>query len=172
MPTQNRSRLERSLGRELGRELSARTILFHQAIASLAGVAVTDLKCLDYIGRNDRTTAGDLARLTGLTTGSITAAIDRLEAAGLAHRVRDTNDRRKVFLQAQQSPAMAKILPLYEALAADMTGLLKRYSTPELTVIEDFLLRCIEILERNVERTSGVSSARSPTRQRRSTSAP
>jgi len=33
----------------IGREMSARTIRFHQAIANVAGVSVTDLKCLDYI---------------------------------------------------------------------------------------------------------------------------
>ena len=41
------------------------TILFHQAIANIVGVSVTDLKCLDYVDRVGDVTAGDLARLTG-----------------------------------------------------------------------------------------------------------
>ncbi len=86
-------------------------ILFHQAIANLAGVSVTDLKCLDYVDRVGDVTAGDLARLTGLTTGAITAAIDRLEKAGLARRERSETDRRKVFIRLCQSPTMARIAP-------------------------------------------------------------
>ena len=43
----------------IGREMSARTIRFHQAIANVAGVSVTDLKCLDYIQRRgDATVRG------------------------------------------------------------------------------------------------------------------
>src|ERR1700761_1536766 len=98
MSTQTkRQQLERIVGLEIGRELGARSILFHQAIATVAGVSITDLKCLDYIDRQKEATAGDLARLTGLTTGAITAAIDRLEKAGLARRERSETDRRKVL---------------------------------------------------------------------------
>ncbi|MBV9226552.1 MAG: hypothetical protein JOY85_21165, partial [Acidobacteriaceae bacterium] len=52
MPTSGkRKELEKIVGLEMGREVSARTILFHQAIADVAGVSVTDMKCLDYIHR-------------------------------------------------------------------------------------------------------------------------
>ena len=44
-------------------------------------------------------TAGLLAKLTGLTTGAITAALDRLEKTGLARRVPDAHDRRKVLVE-------------------------------------------------------------------------
>lgn len=154
MEKTKRARLERAVSEELGRELGARTILFHQALATLAGVSVTDLKCLDYLSRKPDVTAGDLARLTGLTTGTITAAIDRLEAAGLAHRERNNSDRRKVFLRPSSSPALAKLLPRYQALAKDMSGLVSSYSTPQLALIEEFLLRCIDVLRRNTERAS------------------
>jgi len=66
--------MEHAVGFEAGRELGARSILFHQAVANIAGVSVTDLKCLDYIDRVGDVTAGDLARLTGLSTGAIKAA--------------------------------------------------------------------------------------------------
>jgi DNA-binding MarR family transcriptional regulator len=146
--SRKRKDLEQIVGKRIGRELAARSILFHQSIANVAGVSVTDLKCLDYVDRVGDVTAGDLARLTGLTTGAITAAIDRLERAGLARRERGEADRRKVFIRLCQSPAMARIMPMYEALEREMSQMITRYSTRDLETIKDFCTRCIEILAR------------------------
>jgi DNA-binding MarR family transcriptional regulator len=146
-----RKDLEHVVSFQLGRELGARGILFHQAIANLAGVSVTDLKCLDYVDRVGDVTAGDLARLTGLTTGAITAAIDRLEKAGLARRERSETDRRKVFIRLCQSPTMARIAPFYEALGRESAQMITRYSVRELETIKDFCERCIEMMRRQTE---------------------
>ncbi|HTF72541.1 MAG TPA: MarR family transcriptional regulator [Edaphobacter sp.] len=146
-----RKELERQVGMEVGREIGARTILFHQAMANLVGVSVTDLKCLDYVDRGGDVTAGDLARVTGLTTGAITAAIDRLEKVGLARRERSETDRRKVFIRLSQSPTMKRIAPVYEALGRETAQLVTRYSTKELETIKDFCDRCIEIMRRQTE---------------------
>jgi DNA-binding MarR family transcriptional regulator len=146
-----RKDLEHVVSFQLGRELGARGILFHQAIANLAGVSVTDLKCLDYVDRVGDATAGDLARLTGLTTGAITAAIDRLEKAGLARRERSETDRRKVFIRLCESPAMARIAPFYDALGRESAQMITRYSMRELETIKDFCERCIEMMRRQTE---------------------
>lgn len=146
-----RKELEHLVAFVIGRELGARSILFHQAIANLVGVSPTDLKCLDYVDRMGEVTAGDLARITGLTTGAITAAIDRLEKAGLARRERSEEDRRKVFIRLCQSPAMARIAPFYEGLARESAQMVTRYSTDQLETIKDFCERCIEIMRRQTE---------------------
>ena len=155
--SRKRQELEHAVGFEVGRELGARSILFHQAIANIAGVSVTDLKCLDYIDRVGDVTPGDLARLTGLTSGAITAAIDRLEKAGLAQRERSQTDRRKVFIRLCDSPAMARIAPFYEALRRDSAQMVSRYTTAQLETIKDFCERCIQIMCRQTEavRNSG-----------------
>ena len=143
--------MEHAVGFEVGRELGARSILFHQAVATIAGVSVTDLKCLDYVDRMGDVTAGDLARETGLTTGAITAAIDRLEKAGFAQRERSASDRRKIFIRPCQSAAMARIAPFYEALGRDSAQLVSRYSNAQLETIKDFCERCGEMMRRQTE---------------------
>src|ERR1700753_1651661 len=130
-----RKELEHAVGFEVGRELGARSILFHQALASIAGVSVTDLKCLDYVDRMGDVTAGDLSRLTGLTTGAITAAVDRLEKAGLARRERSDSDRRKVYIRLCDSPAAAKLAPFYQALGQASAKMISRYTTAQLETI-------------------------------------
>jgi DNA-binding MarR family transcriptional regulator len=150
--SRKRQELVRQVGLEVGREIGARTILFHQAIANMVGVSITDMKCLDYVDRGGDVTAGDLARLTGLTTGAITAAIDRLEKAGLARRERSERDRRKVFIRISASPATEKLGPIFDALGKDVSELASRYSTRELETIKDFCDRTIAIMRRHTEK--------------------
>ena len=149
--SRKRQELVRQVGLEVGREIGARTILFHQAIANMVGVSITDMKCLDYVDRGGDVTAGDLARLTGLTTGAITAAIDRLEKAGLARRERSETDRRKVFIRISASPSTAKLGPIFDALGKDVSALASHYSTRELETIKDFCDRTIAIMRRHTD---------------------
>src|SRR5215468_4932005 len=81
------------------REMSAATVMFHQAVADRLGMNITDHKCADILARTGPITAGDLARRTGLTTGAITGVIDRLEREGFVRRVRDPHDRRRVIVE-------------------------------------------------------------------------
>jgi DNA-binding MarR family transcriptional regulator len=81
------------------RELSTETIMFHETVADLLGLHITDHKCLDLIHRFGGMPAGRLAELTSLTTGAITGIIDRLEKAGCVKRVNDPTDRRRTIIQ-------------------------------------------------------------------------
>jgi DNA-binding MarR family transcriptional regulator len=102
------------------------------------GLGGTDVRFLTLLDIYGPLTPGRLATLTGLTTGSVTGVIDRLERAGYVERRRDDADRRKV-----------RVVPAPEALArltaerrdiVDLieTTLSKRDPT-ELAVIADFL---------------------------------
>ncbi len=132
---------------DLGRELSARTVFFHEAVARKLGLGATDTRCLDLIGRSEApVTAGDLGRATGLTTGAITGVLDRLEAAGMVARVRDADDRRKVFVRPL-AEAQRQLAPYYEQLGAAMMKLASSYLTPELELIADFLEKSLTVLK-------------------------
>jgi DNA-binding MarR family transcriptional regulator len=99
---QKRAELLRRLS-DLGRKISTQTVFLHQAIAQGIGLNATDTKCLDLIGSepDGTVTAGRLSDLTGLTTGAITHILDRLEKRGFVERVRDTGDRRRVFVRVR-----------------------------------------------------------------------
>jgi DNA-binding MarR family transcriptional regulator len=73
--------------------------LLDDAFADFVGINRTDLRCMDIVDQRGRVTAGELAREAGLTTGAVTAVVDRMEAAGLLRRAYDANDRRKVFIE-------------------------------------------------------------------------
>jgi len=69
------------------------------AVAELLGVNRTDVLCLDILARLGTVPAGRLADESRLTTGAITAVLDRLEQAGYVRRLDDPADRRRVLVE-------------------------------------------------------------------------
>jgi DNA-binding MarR family transcriptional regulator len=54
---------------------------------------------LDHLDEIDPTSMNELARHMGVTAGTMSMSIDRLERQGYVIRVRDTTDRRRVHLR-------------------------------------------------------------------------
>lgn len=81
------------------RSLQLASDLLDEAYADFVGINRTDLRCMDIVNQRGRVTAGELAREAGLTTGAVTAVVDRMETAGLLQRTYDANDRRKVWIE-------------------------------------------------------------------------
>ena len=122
---------------EAMRRSSAQGVLYGQAVANVAGIANSDLECMDILYLEGRVTAGRLAEVTGLTTGAITGVIDRLEKVGLVRRDRDETDRRKVFIVVVPEKAM-KIGELYVPLQQAMEKVFGAYSDEELRLLLRF----------------------------------
>src|SRR5271157_6269130 len=72
---------------------------FNEGLAKKLKLSRTDMRCLDLIGRLGPMTAGRLAEESGLTNGAVTFILDRLEEAGMVTRRRDTEDRRRVWVE-------------------------------------------------------------------------
>lgn len=147
-------------GLDLGRELASRTIMFHQTVAERVGLNATDLKCLDLAREaGGPISAGRLAEVTGLTSGAITGVIDHLERAGLARRVRDPGDRRKVLVEPVEEP-LAKLLPIYQDLGQAMAQVCMEYDERDLAVIYRFLEQAIAVLKEQTERLRSEAAGR------------
>jgi DNA-binding MarR family transcriptional regulator len=137
-PKTERAKLVQTLATEVGRTLSTHTVMLHAAVAERLGLNITDHKALDFACRGGGTvTAGELAELTGLTTGAITGVIDRLEKAGFARRERDPNDRRRIIIRPIPSRAR-EIGRLFESLAQSMAKLCSQYTDRDLALLIDF----------------------------------
>jgi DNA-binding MarR family transcriptional regulator len=143
-----------------GRQLSTATIMFHQAVADRLGLNLTDHKCVDLLLLNGPLTAGELASLTSLTTGAITAALYRLERAGFVTREDDPDDRRRVIVRPV-SGRISEISRLFDALAARLGVLSARYKADDLAVIVDFMTRsCADLQESAQELRKGTKPGR------------
>ena len=127
------------------REMSTETIMFHQVVADILGLHVTDHKCLDFIYRFGAMPAGRLAELTGLTTGAITGIIDRLEEAGYVRRTNDPKDRRRTIVEPTRNKKLEKkIEVLFIPLRDRMHKLLSSYSDSELAFLLDATTEMLE----------------------------
>lgn len=82
--------------------------------------------------------ASALAEATGLTRGAMTTALDRIEAAGYARRVRDEQDRRGVRVELTDT-ARKEIEILYGPLAKRGSAMLQQYTTQELAAVLRYL---------------------------------
>jgi DNA-binding MarR family transcriptional regulator len=128
---------------EQSRELSTRTVIFHHFIGERLGLNPTDHKCLDLIIRAETPmTATQLAEETGLSTGTITGVMDRLEKAGYVRRKRDTDDRRLIFIKPLLDKAMIKLGPIFEPIRKASINLYTKYTDEELTTILDYITNC------------------------------
>ena len=129
--------------------------LFDALVIELAGVNRTDWRCLDVLGTRGPMTAGQLADAVRLTTGAVTGVLDRLEAAGLVRRIRDTQDRRRIIVQVTDEVARLGA-PVYGPLVADAERAHGVFDTDELELIIRFIRIERELLARHAKRLAAM----------------
>jgi DNA-binding MarR family transcriptional regulator len=125
------------------RKLTGQGIVFSQAVADRLGLAVTDTEALEQLAALGRATAGQIAELTGLTSGAATRMIDRLEQSGFVRRAADPADRRRVIVE----PVVERVRDVeaqYAALRTATHAAIERYSADELKLIRDYLDQALE----------------------------
>jgi len=140
-----------------------------QAIAGRFGLHTTDLECLDLIFLRGQASAGELARATGLTSGAMTALIDRLEKAGYVFRVADPHDRRRCQVRIR-TEAIEPIKAVYEPMQAEMFKLWSSFPARDLRVIADFISRSTDLAVVCVAKIRSEVSSRPQERSRPRTS--
>lgn len=129
-----------------------------EAAAAHLGVNRTDLRCLDVLLERGQASPGDLAAALGLTTGSVTTMLDRLEEMGYVRRTPDPADRRRV--QVHPTPqATEAVARMYGPLVAEGMRGLGRYSVADLELFVDFLQRDRPLQEAHAARIRALPRA-------------
>jgi DNA-binding MarR family transcriptional regulator len=126
-------------------------VMTSHAIAERFGLHPTDLECLDLISLRGEASAGGLAQATGLTSGAVTALIDRLEKAGYVVRAADPHDRRRTLIRIRERAA-APIRAVYQPVQSEMFRLWSSFSPRDLDVIATFLCRTTGLAEACMEK--------------------
>ena len=133
--------------------------LHNRAAADLVGMNQTDWDCLDVLDWTGPITAGELAKRVGLTSGAITGVLDRLEKSGLARRVADPRDRRRVIVELTVDlttpPAderQAALQHCFGELAAEMFAVSEEFDADQLEAVLRWLRAGNEAVERSTAR--------------------
>ena len=129
---------------------------FHSAVAERLGLSLTDLRYLNVIANAGPLTAGELAGHSGLTTGAVTRLVDRLVRDGFVRRSHDTQDRRRVIIEAVPE-RMAAVGPMYEGMAGAWREVLDRYDEEQLRTILDLFTRMREVSRREADQVRSAS---------------
>jgi DNA-binding MarR family transcriptional regulator len=116
----------------------------------IMGINRTDGRCLDILDRVGRITAGRLAAESGLTTGAVTAVVDRLERAGYVRRVPDPTDRRKVLVEVTEK-AGKLAGEIYGGIAARGRRLLDGFSDEQIELFIQLMRGARELTTDNTE---------------------
>jgi DNA-binding MarR family transcriptional regulator len=148
------SREREQLYAELGDEVRASqraTDIVDDLVCQLLGINRTDSRCLDILDQHGSMSAGDLAEASRLTTGAITAVIDRLERAGYARRVPDPADRRRVLVELTPKAYSVASELMVEPMRQLYTPMAERYSDEQLRLIMEFTRAGRELQERHAE---------------------
>jgi len=147
------------------RRMGAQSVLTSDVIATVFGLHKTDLESLDLIYlRGGACSAGELSTATGLSSGSTTALIDRLVAAGYVVRETDPHDRRRQIVRLQ-AEAISPIKAVYAPMQAAMNKLWSSYSDQELAVVEEFITRSTQLQAECLERIRTSIPDHSPKRR-------
>ena len=126
------------------RQMAGQGIRFSQAVADRHGLALTDVYALEQLATLGRATAGQIAELTGLTSGAATRMIDRLEQSGFIRRAADPADRRRVILEPI-ADRIAEVAAQYAALRTATRRAIERYTDDQLQLISDYLERSLSV---------------------------
>ncbi len=136
---EKRAEILGELAREL-RQFNGLGASFFRAAAARIGIAVTDMQVLDILDLTGPATAGQLADLTGLTTGAITRILDRLEKAGLVCRERDKSDGRKVIVRLERGKdEMSKVRSILDSVEKTWDEVASRYDDEQIAFLLEFL---------------------------------
>ena len=124
---------------------------FDETASEILGINRTDMRVIDIVTRMGRATAGEVAKQAALTTGGVTAVVDRLEKAGYLRRVRDEDDRRRVWLEA--TPELhEKSWEIWGPLSDLWQSRAGNLSREQLEFVLEFLADCNEMMAGQIER--------------------
>ena len=129
--------------RRLDIAMSRLMVAFSRAV----GISVPEMLALEHLSADGSLGPSELARRLQMTSGAVTALVDRLEASGHAARAPHPSDRRRVVITRTQK-ADDDLTEEVAPMAMEILELAERLSDEERQAVGRFLDGFIEIIER------------------------
>lgn len=133
----------------LVRGLGTRIVLYQQHVSEILNVYSHDFTTIDILRETGPITAGELAQKVGLSTGSVTSLIDRLEKRGYLIREKHPKDRRKVIIVPRYEEKK-EVQNVFSELNKNMLNLSANYNEKELAIVKRFLNEVTSVIENQI----------------------
>lgn len=126
---------------------------FFRVAAARGELTDTDMQVIDILESTEKATAGQLADRMGLSTGTCTGILNRLEKAGHIHRERDPNDGRRVIVRLTPAPGgRHEIDPPFASLEKAWGEMTARYDEEQRAFLLEFLQRSNTLARQEIAR--------------------
>jgi DNA-binding MarR family transcriptional regulator len=119
------------------RKFIAAAIFFNVQAAEKVGLGLTDMQVLHMLQLYGPFTPSRLAATTGLSSGGVTVALDRLEKAGYIRRQPNPADRRSLFVTLVPAN-LVRLAALYEGVESETRRLLATLPRRDLDAVIRF----------------------------------
>jgi MarR family transcriptional regulator, organic hydroperoxide resistance regulator len=119
------------------RKFIAASIFFNTQAAEKAGLGLTDMQMLHMLQLYGPSTPSHLAKWTGLSSGGVTVALDRLEKAGYLRREPNPGDRRSLLITLIPV-RLRKVAAMYEGVENETRRLLATLPQSDLEAVVRF----------------------------------
>jgi DNA-binding MarR family transcriptional regulator len=134
---------------------------FFRAAAARIEMTDTDMQVMDILESTGEASAGQLADLMGLTTGTFTGILNRLEKAGLVHRERDPNDGRRVIVRlARDKDEMHEVSSIFASRGHAWDELASHYDDEQRAFLLEFLERSNALARQEIARLREASAGK------------
>jgi DNA-binding MarR family transcriptional regulator len=124
----------------------ARTSLM-VAFSRAVGISVSEMIALEHLDASGGLGPSELARRLQMTTGAVTALVDRLEEGGYVARAAHPSDRRRIVISRTQK-ADDDITEEVAPIVMEILELAESFADVERQAVGRFLDGFIEIIER------------------------
>ncbi len=136
--------------RDAGQAHAAAMVALQVAMWGKLGLSAADGRAWDLLLRRGPLLAGEIGHAMALTSGSVTALVDRLEAGGYVQRIRNAGDRRRVLVHADPQ-ALAALAPLMAGFWRDVNALGEGLDDAALAAMTGYLRKVTALAEKAIE---------------------
>jgi DNA-binding MarR family transcriptional regulator len=123
------------------RKFIAASIFFNSQAADKIGLSLTDMQMIHTLQLYGPSTPSRLAAATGLSSGGVTVALDRLENGGYIRREPNPADRRSLLIHIIPTHLL-KLRDIYESVEAETRRCLRTLPRGDLAAV----IRFFEVL--------------------------
>ena len=130
------------------------TLLSYTAVlARQCGLSISEIAALEYLMQSGELTPRQLGARLAMTSGSVTALVDRLERIDYVQRIPHPTDRRSLLIRPT-GPGIESVRQKQEALASEMLALHERLSAQERVAVGQYMQALNSIITRHAQHFS------------------
>jgi len=121
------------------RRVIANVVLYNDQVSQQTGISASESQFMHLLALNGSMTPSQLATQSGLTSGTVTGVLDRLEKLSFIRRERHPTDRRKVVVVLDEAKVAEAMGKYYAEQGQSLAAVIDTFTAAELATVLRFL---------------------------------